>query len=101
MSDEGVIQIIALINDFRTEMRELKEDVAELKKDVAELKKDVAELKKDVAELKTRVTKLEEKQEKDKREIIEEFRVSQEVIGKMFAEQNMKIKKIQEVLNMA
>ena len=94
MSDEGVIQIIALINDFRTEMRELKEDVAELKKDVAELKKDVAELK-------TRVTKLEEKQEKDKREIIEEFRVSQEVIGKMFAEQNMKIKKIQEVLNMA
>ena len=80
MSDEGVIQIIALINDFRTEMRELKEDVAELK---------------------TRVTKLEENQEKDKREIIEEFRVSQEVIGKMFAEQNMKIKKIQEVLNMA
>ena len=94
MSDEGVVQILTFLNDFRAEMRELKSEVKELKERVVKLEAEVAQLKQDIK-------RIEIKQEKDKEEIIQEYKMSQEVIGKIITEQNQKIKVLEKALNIS
>ena len=76
----------------------LKEEVAILKEDVATLKIEVAVLKKDMTCLKKEIKRVDMQRIIDKEEIIQEYKQSQDFIGRMFAEQNLRINKLEQAV---
>ena len=66
-------QMLAMMQDIKTDVAGIKEDVAMLKEDFAMLKEDVAMLKEDVAGLKEEVRRLDQKSDTVDRKVDRNF----------------------------
>ena len=119
MSDEGVVQILTLLNEFkieiRSEMAGIKQEIAGIKQEIAGIKQEITGIKQEITGIKQeissmkqqinnlnkRIDKIEEQMRIDKEEIIQEYKESQELIGKMFAEQNLKNERLAKAIGIA